>query len=55
MDLLLLKHEKGKILLTIILEVAKNFIGGAGFGIKYLFDEVKAGRSRWDLTTFFLL
>jgi aldehyde:ferredoxin oxidoreductase len=25
------------------LEVAKNFIGGAGFGIKYLFDEVKAG------------
>jgi aldehyde:ferredoxin oxidoreductase len=24
------------------LEVAKNFIGGAGFGIKYLFDEVKA-------------
>jgi len=25
------------------LEVAKNFIGGAGFGVKYLFDEVKAG------------
>jgi aldehyde:ferredoxin oxidoreductase len=25
------------------LEVAKDFIGGAGFGIKYLFDEVKAG------------
>jgi aldehyde:ferredoxin oxidoreductase len=24
------------------LEIAKNFIGGAGFGIKYLFDEVKA-------------
>jgi aldehyde:ferredoxin oxidoreductase len=24
------------------LETAKNFIGGAGFGIKYLFDEVKA-------------
>jgi aldehyde:ferredoxin oxidoreductase len=23
------------------LEVAKDFIGGAGFGIKYLFDEVK--------------
>jgi len=25
------------------LEVANDFIGGAGFGIKYLFDEVKAG------------
>ena len=25
------------------LEIAKNFIGGAGFGIKYLFDEVPAG------------
>jgi aldehyde:ferredoxin oxidoreductase len=25
------------------LEVAKDFIGGAGFGIKYLFDEVPAG------------
>src|SRR4030043_902372 len=25
------------------LEIAKNFIGGAGFGIKYLFDEVKGG------------
>jgi aldehyde:ferredoxin oxidoreductase len=25
------------------LDVAKNFIGGAGFGIKYLFDEVKGG------------
>jgi len=25
------------------LEVAKNFIGGAGLGIKYLFDEVKPG------------
>ena len=25
------------------LEVARDFIGGAGFGIKYLFDEVKAG------------
>src|SRR4030042_2595568 len=25
------------------LEIAKNYIGGAGFGIKYLFDEVKAG------------
>ena len=25
------------------LEVAKDFIGGAGFGIKYLFDEVNAG------------
>ena len=25
------------------LEVAKDFIGGAGFGIKYLFDEVKSG------------
>ncbi|MBM4276510.1 MAG: aldehyde ferredoxin oxidoreductase family protein [Deltaproteobacteria bacterium] len=25
------------------LEVAKDFIGGAGFGIKYLFDEVKPG------------
>jgi aldehyde:ferredoxin oxidoreductase len=25
------------------LEIAKDFIGGAGFGIKYLFDEVKAG------------
>lgn len=25
------------------LEVAQDFIGGAGFGIKYLFDEVKAG------------
>jgi aldehyde:ferredoxin oxidoreductase len=24
-------------------ELAKNFIGGAGFGIKYLFDEVPAG------------
>jgi aldehyde:ferredoxin oxidoreductase len=24
-------------------DVAKNFIGGAGFGIKYLFDEVKGG------------
>jgi len=24
-------------------EMAKDFIGGAGFGIKYLFDEVKAG------------
>ncbi len=24
-------------------EVAKAFIGGAGFGVKYLFDEVKAG------------
>jgi aldehyde:ferredoxin oxidoreductase len=24
-------------------EVAKDFIGGAGFGIKYLFDEVKEG------------
>jgi aldehyde:ferredoxin oxidoreductase len=24
------------------LEVTKDFIGGAGFGIKYLFDEVKA-------------
>ncbi|MBW2063744.1 MAG: aldehyde ferredoxin oxidoreductase family protein [Deltaproteobacteria bacterium] len=24
-------------------EVAKDFIGGAGFGIKYLFDEVKKG------------
>ena len=24
-------------------EVAKDFIGGAGFGIKYLFDEVKPG------------
>ena len=26
-----------------ILEVAKDSIGGAGFGIKYLFDEVPAG------------
>jgi len=25
------------------LNVAKDFIGGAGFGIKYLYDEVKAG------------
>ena len=25
------------------LEIAKDFIGGAGFGIKYLFDEVKRG------------
>ena len=25
------------------LKVAKDFIGGAGFGIKFLFDEVKAG------------
>jgi aldehyde:ferredoxin oxidoreductase len=25
------------------LKVAKDFIGGAGFGIKYLYDEVKAG------------
>src|SRR4030066_866966 len=25
------------------LEIAKDFIGGAGFGIKLLFDEVKAG------------
>jgi len=25
------------------LQVAKDFIGGAGFGIKYLFDEVKGG------------
>jgi aldehyde:ferredoxin oxidoreductase len=25
------------------LKVARDFIGGAGFGIKYLFDEVKAG------------
>ena len=25
------------------LEVAKDYIGGAGFGIKYLFDELKAG------------
>jgi aldehyde:ferredoxin oxidoreductase len=25
------------------LEVAEHYIGGAGFGIKYLFDEVKAG------------
>jgi len=25
------------------LEIARDFIGGAGFGIKYLFDEVKAG------------
>jgi len=25
------------------LETAQDFIGGAGFGIKYLFDEVKAG------------
>jgi len=25
------------------LETAKDFIGGAGFGIKYLFDEVKGG------------
>jgi aldehyde:ferredoxin oxidoreductase len=25
------------------LEIAKDFIGGAGFGIKYLFDEVMAG------------
>ena len=25
------------------LEVAKNYLGGAGFGIKYLFDEVKSG------------
>jgi len=25
------------------LELAKDFIGGAGFGIKYLFDEVKGG------------
>lgn len=25
------------------LEIAKNFIGGAGLGIKYLFDEVKSG------------
>ena len=25
------------------LEVARDFIGGAGFGIKYLFDEVKKG------------
>jgi len=24
-------------------EMARDFIGGAGFGIKYLFDEVKAG------------
>ena len=24
-------------------DMAKNFIGGAGFGIKYLFDEVKKG------------
>ena len=24
-------------------DMAKDFIGGAGFGIKYLFDEVKAG------------
>ncbi|UCF56764.1 MAG: aldehyde ferredoxin oxidoreductase family protein [Deltaproteobacteria bacterium] len=24
-------------------EIAKDFIGGAGFGVKYLFDEVKAG------------
>ena len=24
-------------------EVARDFIGGAGFGIKYLFDEVKVG------------
>ena len=27
----------------LISEVAKDFIGGAGFGVKYLFDEVKAG------------
>ena len=25
------------------LKVAKDFIGGAGFGIKFLFDEVKPG------------
>jgi aldehyde:ferredoxin oxidoreductase len=25
------------------LEIAKDYIGGSGFGIKYLFDEVKAG------------
>jgi aldehyde:ferredoxin oxidoreductase len=25
------------------LEIAKDYIGGAGFGIKYLFDEVKGG------------
>src|SRR5512139_838159 len=25
------------------LKVAREFIGGAGFGIKYLYDEVKAG------------
>jgi aldehyde:ferredoxin oxidoreductase len=25
------------------LEVARDFIGGPGFGIKYLFDEVPAG------------
>jgi len=25
------------------LKVAKDFIGGAGFGVKFLFDEVKAG------------
>lgn len=25
------------------LEAARNFIGGAGFGIKYLYDELKAG------------
>ena len=24
-------------------EVAKDFIGGAGFGIKYLYDEVRSG------------
>ena len=28
---------------TLPLEVARDFIGGAGIGIKYLFDEVKAG------------
>ena len=25
------------------MEVAKDYIGGAGFGIKYLFDELKGG------------
>lgn len=25
------------------LELARDFIGGAGFGIKYLFDEIPAG------------
>jgi len=28
---------------TLPLKTAEDFIGGAGFGIKYLFDEVKAG------------